>query len=476
LASLAGGAGLFLAFRFGIELTGTAVVGGWALIQSAFFLSRVNDSGTGINITRMVAVSRIEEGRIPLFDVVSVGFVLSVVPVLILGAILVAPVDWLLVHHFHSTLPGPVVLHLVVLSFATAVLSSLSGLLLSIVEGAGGLFYRYLITIASNVVLGASAYPLLAYFGAEGLGMIYVAAAGVQLLGAAIVLPIIVHRKMRSSAPKKELIASLWRENLKTSGMALARLTFEPWTKFLVASGAGIPAVAALDLAFRVTTQVRVAVQAAMQPLLAMGARSSMSSIDHIESQYSQANKLVIRANVCIAGALTAGGPLIQYLGFGSLSSDFLQFFILLVLANSINAIGVVGYYFSISGGAIGRILWIHVVMMIINLVLGAIGVVLIGPWAAVLAYAISFAYGGIALAQPWMDVAGLTWRRVARQELGGLLAACAVIALIAFTTIWPGGDGLYRAGGGLILVGASTAVGIALLAIFAGRNWRLFT
>lgn len=473
VASLVGGASLFLAFRLAIEVVGAQLVGGWALIQGVYFLSRVNDSGTGINITRMVSVNRSEQGSIPLIDLLAVGLLLSTAPVIVLGLALIFPANWLMVNYFHSALPPTTIFNLVLLSFGTAVLSSLAVLVLSVLEGAGGLFYRHIVTIVSNLVLGASAYPLLSRFGAEGLGLMYLAAAGALLVGGLMLLPFQVPAKIRSSTSKRQLLSSLWRENLSISAMALVRVTFEPWTKFLVGATAGVAAVASLDLAFRVTTQVRVALQAAMQPLLALGSRSIDSTADHFHPHYRRAHRLAVRVNICLAGVLVASGPFVGYLGFGSIPQDFLIFFTILVVANSVNAMGVVGYFFSISGGRSSLILKIHIVMMTINLILGFSVALAIGASAAVLVYMCSFAYGGFALAQPWMKASGENWGQLLRQERANLLLAVVAIGAVACAVAWLTA-GSPKSTNNFVLAGASAATSLTLAAYFAAFNWRI--
>lgn len=475
VANLVGGAALFLVFRLAIELVGASVIGTWALIQSAFFLSRLNDSGTGLNLTRMVAVSRAETGSIPLFDMFCAGIVLSVLPVFLLGLALVAPISWLMVHYFDSALPHETVLTLVLLSFGTALVTSLSSLLLAILEGAGALFHRQIITIAGNAALGALAYPLLAGYGAEGLGLIYLAAAAVPLLGAAVVLPFSVSRSRRDSQYRKSIIAVLWRENLKISGMALVRLTFEPWTKFLVATTAGLSVVAALDLALRVTTLTRVALQSATQPLLTMGARSPDSTTDHFLPQYARAHLIVVRVNIYLACIMAAAGPLVAFLGFGAIPHEFLAFYVLLVVANSVNSVGIVGYYFDVSAGRVDRILQIHLAMMGINLIAGAFLGFAFGGVAAVAAYTVSFIYGGIALAKPWMKASGSRWRQLLWDERASLTLACLVIGTVVSATFLSTSAGSSTIARGWTLAGASAAASAGLLGLFAITNWRLF-
>jgi O-antigen/teichoic acid export membrane protein len=430
-SSLFSGASLFLVFRVSIELVGAAVFGSWVMIQSAYLLSRMTDTGIGINMTRLVAVEASAHGRVALRHHLAAGLLLSSLPVILVGLLLIAPVTWLLLVHFKTSLPAHEISTLVWLSFATAVLTSLATVGLSILEGIGGLFQRHVATIASNVVLAAAAYPLIAHFGAIGIGLGYALAAGALVAWTMVALAMQKRDTLPIPGSTREIVRTLWRENLAASGMVLCRMTFEPWTKFLVGTVSGLAAVAALDLAFRVTTQIRVAVQAATQPLLTLGARTRDSQSDHFHDGYSQAHALVVRANFSLLGVQVAAGALIGFLGLGQITHEFLIFFMLLALGNSINSLGVVGYYFDASAGRMARLLRIHVNMMILNLALGGLGAWLLGGVAVVAAYVLSFIYGGFALSQSWMVASGYRWRQLLADQRRSVLVALGVIAVV---------------------------------------------
>jgi hypothetical protein len=94
--------------------------------------------------------------------------------------------------------------------------------------------------------------------------------------------------------------------------------------------------------------------------------------------------------------------PVISFLGFGYLSPQAVCFILILAVGNSINSMGVIGYYAEASGGSLSRLLRIHLAMMAINIGLGIPAGWAFGPVGAVSAYALSFTYGGLALLRVW--------------------------------------------------------------------------
>ena len=393
--------GLFILFRVSIELLGASTVGAWVMIQSVFFLSRVAEGGVGINLTRILALDRTSYGELSPRSYFLAGLLLVVGPVIVLGLLLIVPAEILLLRYFKVEIGPGIVRDLILLCYLNAVLSALASVGMSLVEGQGKLAWRHCGVIASTTIFIVGAYPVISVLGVTGLAMLYVAASAVTVVSSWIVLWYAPARSL-SSRPIRIIVVNVWKDSLTASGMIVLRTSFEPWTKFLVGTFGGLTAVAALEFAFRVTTQLRVLIQSATQPLLFIGARSGASMTADMHSTYATAVCLVVEANWVGLALVSCSAPILSFLGFGYVSVQAIVFLLILAIGNSINSMGVIGYYAEASQGGFTKLLNIHFRMMAINVCLGALGGWVLGPVGAVLAYAVAFAYGGFALVRLW--------------------------------------------------------------------------
>lgn len=467
VASVTSAIGLFLVFRVSMDFLGAATVGSWVIIQSAFFVSRIAEGGVGINLTRIHAVDRGDSEKLSPLSYYLAGLILVVAPVTVIGLLLVWPVQMLLLHYFHTHIQAVVIHQLVLLSYLIAVLNAFGTVGMATVEGMGKLAWRHAGTITSNVVFLVGAYPLIHEFGVVGLSLLYVLAAGVVVTLSCAILWWTCRFK-HSPQSIWVIVRRIWRESMSATGMGLVRMTFEPWTKFLVGTVGSLAAVAALDLAFRVTTQVRVLIQSAIQPLLFIGARSEMSMSESAFGTYTKANSLVVQANWGALALLSCLSPVISFLGFGHFSALVVCFILILAVGNSINSMGVIGYYAEASRGGMDRLLHIHLVMMAINVGLGILGGWAFGPVGAVLAYALGFTYGGLVLLQTWADASSV---RLADLILSDrwivVIALLAFIAAVGTTFVRVHSDYVFVSSLGL------TAITCLSLMPFYFKRWR---
>jgi O-antigen/teichoic acid export membrane protein len=429
ISALVSGASLFVVYRLGFEVLGAPIVGTWVMIQTLFIFARLLEAGVGVTLTRAVAIANSETRFASPWVYVAAGTILNVLPVLVIGCLIIYPVLWAMEAIFESAVSRTETLILICLSLPTAVINAFATVVLSVVEGCGQPARRQLATIVSNAVFVIGAYPLLTTLGAIGIGLLYLLAALVLF-----VLGLVLMSRLKATGPQsvtvRQVVRALWAEHATFSMISVIRLCFEPWTKFLVGVTGGLATAAFFDLALRLTTQVRIGVQAATQPLLSACAREASSAIDKFHNNFATAQRLTFWFNAVSIAAQVAAAAFISYLGLGEVNDEFIAFYCVLAPANAINSMGVVGYYYDVSGGNSRRVFLNQVKMMIVNVILGGLGALAFGAMGAVIGYAISLIYGGVALAESWMRVAHDSWRTVLTRERVAMVSS--VIAAIS--------------------------------------------
>jgi hypothetical protein len=389
---------LFAVFRLTGEMLAVEWIGAWSLIQGLFLITRVSDSGAGANISRVVAVRAKTDASLDLRNFTVASLLIASLPSLLLSALSAPLIAMYVTTQFAADLDRRGLSMLVGIALLNAALAAASNVLLAICEGAFQLNYKSLVVISSNVVGICLIVPLLQIAGPAGLGWVYVAVSATQCSLAAVRVAVLAKPGPRiERVHVKRDIQLLWRENLDLTGISLIRLSFEPSTKFLLSLFAPLIVIAQFELALRVTTQIRVVIQSALQPLLVVGARAS-ELVDASTSLAFLKNDRVL-STLALGGVIAqiVAAPAIQWAGLGSHDDLFTAMFVVLALGNALNIMGLSGYFWQLTSGSLSPLVKIQGVMAVVNVVIGAIGLTLGSALFVVGAYALAFAIGGLA-------------------------------------------------------------------------------
>ncbi len=409
-AALSVGFSLFISFRIAIDVLGSTQVGVWTLIQSIYIISRLPEMGIGVNLTRIVAIEHKKGLKFSIKPHLFATFVITIIPVLFIGLFIhiIAPI--FIGSFFNEIISARTLFVLSLVAFGTTSVSALSAVLLSILEGFDRLAHRHVILIASNALITILAYPLIYHFGIIGLALSSFLANAAVLILVTIAMAKSRHGVVAPDSDVKAVVRQLWASNVQVSTIAITRMTFEPFTKWVIASFGNLPAVAYFDLALKLTTQTRVIVQMAAQPLLVLGARETSGYREPANQIFFRAQRLVVDTNIVLVCCQFLSAGAVSMLALGTLSESFILFYLVLATGNSINSLGIVGYFYDVSSGNFKNILLIHYRMALINLIGGLLGGWLFGAWAAILFYSLSFSFGGICLLRIWVQASGLNW------------------------------------------------------------------
>jgi O-antigen/teichoic acid export membrane protein len=412
---------LFAIFRFTSELLSVKWIGVWSLVQGLFLVARVSDSGAGSNISRVIAV-RVKDGtQLDLRNITVASLIIASLPSILL-AIVAGPIIGLYVTtQFSASLDRDGLWTLVWLALLNAAIAALSNILLAICEGLFQLNYKSVVVISGNVTGLIVLLPLLDLAGPAGIGWVYVIISGTQLVLATIRVSQLVRSQpsIQLSAIRQH-IRELWHENFNLSGIALIRLSFEPATKFLLSLFAPLIVIAQFELALRVTTQIRIVIQSALQPLLVLGARAREDAHASMREIFLRNDRVLVSLSLGGLVAQVLAAPAIQWLGMGFHDRIFTVFFVYLAAGNALNTLGLSGYYWQLTSGSLFPLVRVQVLMAAANIGLGLVGFVLESAAIVVAAYSAAFAFGGLAsrsflpdiprsarILSPWLVVVG---------------------------------------------------------------------
>lgn len=398
LSTLTTAVTLFAVFRYTAKIVSVEWIGVWSLIQGLFLVARISDSGAGANISRVLAVRVKNHDAANLKNLTAAAIIVASAPSAVLSLLTALPIGWYVIHQFGGELDIDALKSLIALAVLNAVLAAVANILLAICEGMFRLNFKSITVIGANLAGLLALKPLLQHLGPAGVGWTYIVIAAAQCLLAGAQ----VCNLSRSSASAKistvqHEIAVIWRENLHLSGIALVRLSFEPATKFTLSLIAPLSVIAEFELALRVTTQIRVIVQSALQPLLVLGARSTSEHSERAISTFMRNDKTLSLLTVGALLAQILAAPAVQLLGLGTIDSRFVVFFAILAVGNAVNTIGLAGYYWQLSSGTLTPLIKVQAVMALVNVGVGVLAWAVHSAVLAVCAYSCSFALGGLA-------------------------------------------------------------------------------
>ena len=395
-SSLTTALALFAVFRVTAEAVTASWIGAWSLLQGLFLVARVSDSGAGNNISRVIAL-RMKEGlELDLRNFSVASLLIASGPSIALTLATAPLIGIYITHQFENDLPSNQLWTLVWLALLTSIITAVSNILLAICEGAFELNYKSTVTILANAVGVMSIGPLLHAAGPAGIGWTYAVMSATQLLlGITRVAMLAAHApKVRASAVIENARA-LWRENLPLSGIAVIRLSFEPVTKLLLSLYAPLIVIAQFELALRVTTQIRVILQSALQPLLVLGARSNQSGEAAVHSIFNRNDRILSILSVIVLLAQVTAAPAIQLAGLGFIDALFITIFGILAAGNAANTMGIAGYYWQFTSGTLAPLIKLQAIMAIVNVGFGLLGRIVESTPIVVSAYAAAFTVGG---------------------------------------------------------------------------------
>ncbi len=423
---------LIVLFRLSLELESVAAVGLWALLQGVFLISRVAGSGLGSNITRHVAVLQRESSPFPVGPMVVAGMLIGVVPVLVISGLAFYPLTEFVHRQYGADFSAEEINKLAAFCVLAGVLSAASVVLLAISEGMGHLRENSLILIGANLLSLASAYPLLNAFGLTGIGLTYVVTSAAQLVGATAWLARVTAPHRGHPGEIRTQLAELTSDSVHLTSIGVLRLTFEPITKLLLASVGSLGAVAAFELALRVSTQARISFQAGVQPLLVQAARRERELSAEMAHAFEHGQRALAKICALALVGLACGAAGVSLVGMGHVDGTFLLFFGILAGANMVNSAGLLGYLFQLSAGRLWPLVKIHLLMAGLNLVAGTVGAVVLNEVGVVAAYAGTIAVGGVLLIRSLpVDVRSAAHRTQGVWG-GSIVAATAVLSIAA--------------------------------------------
>jgi O-antigen/teichoic acid export membrane protein len=420
---LVNGLATFVLYRFALGRVGPVLFGVWTLVTAIASITRLSDAGLAGGVVKFVAqyAARGDQGAVR--EVVTT----SVTSISVLSAAILAA-GYFPLHWYLARVVSGAELHV-----AAGLLPwVLGGLWLNIVAG---IFLAALdgyqrIDLRCTVLMGAAAALLVAslaavpVWGVKGLVIAQAVQGGFTLAGSFLVL-----RRVAVHLPAVPVRwnAARFREMLgygtSFQVMSVAAIGYDVTTKSLLSRFGGLPAVGYFEMANRLVSLLRGLIISASQVLVPVVADLRERDPGAVLSVYRRSLRALTFITLPPMALAAVLAPAISALWLGHVEAGFVQAMVLLLAGTTANILGTPAYYVNLGTGQLRWNTAGHLLIGVLNVVLGYLLGAWLGPTGAVVGWVASLVAGSALITVAYHLEHGISLRELAARVDAGLWA-----------------------------------------------------
>lgn len=362
---------LFVLYRYLIDHMGAEQLGLWSVILASTSVARLSDMGLTGSVVKFVARYRALKDDSQAAEVVqtaalSIAGVMSVLCLAgypLLENVLILAIPPASMHEAMNILPWAVF---------SLWLGSVGGVFQSSLDGCQRMDIRNIIMIVGNVFFLAASFWLVPNFGLIGLA-VGQAAQGLMLM----LVSWFVLRRQLTTLPlvplhwSKTKFKEMFGYSVNFQINTLAIIFFEPVTKLLMSRYGGLSSAAYFEMANQLVVKLRALLVAASQALVPAVAELHEKAPEKIRELYLKSYRMLFFVSIPFFAAILISLPLISELWIGHIEAQFLIFGALLTLGWGLNCLTGPAYFINLGTGDIKWNSMAHVMMAILNVLLG---------------------------------------------------------------------------------------------------------
>lgn len=367
---------LFLLYRNLIDHLGSKQLGLWSVILASTSVARISDMGLTGSVVKFVARYRALKDEKQATEVVQT----AAISIALLMAVLVLMVYPLLDVVLKFAIPVesmPLALSILPWAVFSLWLGSIGGVFQSGLDGCQRMDIRNILMIVSNVMFLLAAIWLVPRYGLVGLavgqaaqGLLLMTMSWLVLRHQLTLLPWLpIHW---SKSKFKEMLG--YAVNFQINSIAI--LFFDPVTKLLMSRYGGLSSAAYYEMASQLVVKLRALVIAANQALVPTVAELHETSPVKVRELYLKAYRLLFFVAVPLYTTILLALPMVSVLWIGHSEAQFLQFGALLTVGWGLNNLTGPAYFLNLGTGDLKWNSISHVLMAILNVLLG----LMLGP------------------------------------------------------------------------------------------------
>ncbi len=285
----------------------------------------------------------------------------------------------------------PIALSILPYSLFCLLINSLSGVFTSTLEGFQKNYLRNYVLIFSSIILLVVSYYLVPIYKLKGIAFAQIIQAFIMLIGSFLLLKKDIRNNIFNGWNwDKTCFKELVSFGLKFQLISISQMAYEPITKGLISKFGGLVFLGYYEMAARLVNQVRALIVNANQVMVPVVAHTKTTDSEKLKELYKSSMTIVYFINIFLISGLLLFTPIISIIWIGSLQPIFLYTMIVLCLSMLVNIMVGPAYFGSIGEGKLNDVLISHIILGVLNLLLGLIFGYYSGGKGVVLAWGIS--------------------------------------------------------------------------------------
>jgi O-antigen/teichoic acid export membrane protein len=333
---------------------GVSALGVWSLVIATTSFARVADVGAAGGLGRYVAISQAQgDAGERALVYVETALILNAALYILIGGVLYWPAWWALGHATHGGALAEA-RRLLPYSIAAFVLQNVTNVITSGLIGFHRSYQKSILALLTISIQAGVALTTVKLVGLRGIAM----AQMVQYILMAVLGWLLVVRAARGRfrlcfpyrfrrEPLKELVGF----GFKLQALNMATFLFEPATKFVFSSLAGISALGVYELASRGILQVRQIVIAPAQNLTPLFAAEHHQDPARLKALYERTFVTNSAAATFAMAGMVLGAPIISFIWMKHIDPLFVAFSAIIGAGWLANIIAVPGYFVGVGTG-----------------------------------------------------------------------------------------------------------------------------
>jgi O-antigen/teichoic acid export membrane protein len=446
LQMLIGAILLFILYRFISTTLGVDKLGVWSVVLATASASRLADLGLSAGVTRFVARDLALEQPHKAAYVVETGIVtLAVLVALVLTGIY--PLLNLLLTYLFDAVYLTQALEILPFALVSMWLTVVASVTQSGLDGCQRMVPRAVLVVLSQSLMVMLAFALVPQWGLMGLAW--------AQIGQGIFLLAVGWLVLGRSLPETSLIPWRWNRSVfremlgygaNVQAANLLMMLFDPLTKALMAKFGGPAAAGYFEIANQIVLRVRsliVAANIAIVPKIANMVETTPMKLPEL---YRENIGILVLVALPIHALLFSWGGLLSQIVLGAYQMQFVFFLNVCALAWLLNTFTGPAYFMNMGSGSVGLNTLSHIVMGLLNLMLGwALGEVY-GAAGVAWGYALALMMGSLLLIAVFQMRQSIHWRELILAEHLPLAAVSLIISFfgVADLDIIKSDSGIY--------------------------------
>lgn len=364
---------LFILYRYLITHLGVKQLGLWSVVLASTSVARLTDMGLTGSVVKYVArysalkddkqVAEVIHTAAISIAVVMAAFCIAIYPLMDNVLSLVIPTEAM-----------PQATQILPWAMYSLWFASVGGVFQSGLDGCQRMDIRNILTIFSNGIYLLAAFWLVPHFGLIGLAIGQSAQGFLLMLASWLTL-----RHQLKSLP---FLPILWRKSKFTEMFgysvnfqinSISILLFDPVIKLLMSRYGGLSVTAYYEMASQLVIKLRGLLVSATQALVPAIAELHETAPERVREIYLKAYRMNFFVTIPLYGAILIILPLVSELWIGHIENIFLFFGAVLTVGWGLNTLISPAYFVNLGTGDLKLNSIFHVMMALLNAILGLI-------------------------------------------------------------------------------------------------------